>query len=79
MAHSEETKIDPGSRAAAELLADARWPTLAGLSREGFRHDTVNALDEYRATGLHAMADDLHVWLSSWGSADELPAPECHP
>lgn len=46
--------------------------------REAFRQDTLNAWDEFQATGLHATADEVEKWLASWGSDNELPAPECH-
>ena len=31
-----------------------------------------------QATGRHATAEEVDKWLSSWGTEDELPAPECH-
>ncbi|HQS97042.1 MAG: CopG family transcriptional regulator [Novosphingobium sp. 17-62-19] len=46
--------------------------------RESFRQDTLKAWDEFQATGLHATADEVEKWLASWGSDNELPAPECH-
>lgn len=46
--------------------------------REVFRQDTLRAWDEFQATGLHATADEVDQWLKSWGSDNELPAPECH-
>lgn len=46
--------------------------------RESFRQDTLKAWDAFQATGLHATADEVEKWLASWGSENELPAPECH-
>ena len=46
--------------------------------RESFRQDTLKAWDEYQATGMHATAEEVDAWLASWGTDDELPAPECH-
>lgn len=46
--------------------------------RESFRQDTLKAWDEFQETGLHATADEVEKWLTSWGSDNELPAPECH-
>jgi predicted transcriptional regulator len=47
--------------------------------REAFREETLNAWEEFQATGLHASADDVEKWLSSWGSENEPPAPKCQP
>ena len=46
--------------------------------RESFRQDTLKAWEEYQATGMHATAEEVDAWLASWGTDDELPAPECH-
>lgn len=45
--------------------------------REALRQDTLKAWEEFQATGLHATADDVEKWLSSWGTEDERPAPAC--
>ncbi|TDP80840.1 putative transcriptional regulator [Aquabacterium commune] len=46
--------------------------------REAFRQDTLKAWEAYRATGLHATAQEVDGWLASWGTDNELPAPACH-
>lgn len=46
--------------------------------REALRQDTVKAWEEFQATGLHATAEEVEKWLSSWGAENELPAPVCH-
>ena len=46
--------------------------------REALRQQTLDAWDEFQATGLHVTGDEVEKWLSSWGTDDELPAPECH-
>ncbi|OOG75022.1 CopG family ribbon-helix-helix protein [Sinorhizobium sp. A49] len=46
--------------------------------RKALRQDTVNAWEEFQATGLHATADEVGKWLSTWGMDDESAAPECH-
>ncbi|MBQ0710485.1 MULTISPECIES: CopG family ribbon-helix-helix protein [unclassified Ochrobactrum] len=46
--------------------------------REALRQDTLKAWDDFEANGLHATADEVKKWLSSWGTEEELPAPECH-
>jgi len=45
--------------------------------REALRQDTLQAWEEFQATGLHATAEDVEKWLSSWGTDNELPAPLC--
>jgi len=45
--------------------------------REALRQDTLKAWEEFQATGLHATAEEVESWLSSWGTEDELPAPVC--
>jgi predicted transcriptional regulator len=39
---------------------------------------TVKAWLEYQETGLHATAAEVEIWLASWGTQNELPAPQCH-
>ena len=46
--------------------------------RESFRQDALKAWEEFQLTGLHSSEEELDVWLSNWGTDDELPAPECH-
>jgi predicted transcriptional regulator len=46
--------------------------------REALRQETLTAWDEFQATGLHLTGDEVEKWLSTWGTDDELPAPECH-
>ena len=84
-------KIDEDTKARIKRLADARHRTSHWLmreaitqyvdreeKREAFRQDTLKAWEEYRTTGLHATADEVEAWLSSWGTDNELPAPTCH-
>lgn len=46
--------------------------------REALQQDTLGAWEEFRASGLHATAEEVERWLASWGSEKELPPPECH-
>jgi predicted transcriptional regulator len=46
--------------------------------RDGLRRDTLAAWEEFRETGLHVTAEDVDQWLMSWGTEDEVPAPERH-
>jgi len=45
--------------------------------REALRQQTLDAWDEFQATGLHVTGDEVEKWLSTWGTDDELSAPEC--
>lgn len=47
-------------------------------SKAQFREDAMTAWEEYQSTGLHATAEAVDAWLASWGSDQELPAPQCH-
>ena len=46
--------------------------------REALRQQTLNAWDEFQVSGLHVTGDEVENWLSTWGTDDELPTPECH-
>jgi predicted transcriptional regulator len=46
--------------------------------REAFRRETIEAWEDFQATGLHATAEEVEKWLASWGTDDELPPPACH-
>ena len=84
-------KIDEDIKARVKSLADVRQRTSHWLmreaitqyvdreeKREAFRQETLNAWEEYRATGLHATSEEVEAWLANWGSGTELPAPACH-
>lgn len=84
-------KLDEDTRARVKRLADARHRTSHWLmreaiaqyvdreeKREAFRQDTLQAWEEYRTTELHATAEEVEAWLSSWGTDNELPSPTCH-
>ena len=46
--------------------------------REALRQETLEAWNEFEATGLHVTGAEVEKWLSTWGIDDELSAPECH-
>jgi predicted transcriptional regulator len=43
-----------------------------------FAQETLDAWDEYQATGMHVTDRELIIWLQSWGTANEMPPPVCH-
>ena len=84
-------KLDDALKSRIQQLAQMRRRTSHWIMREAIsqyvereekheslRQDTLKAWDEFQATGLHATADEVEQWLKSWGSDNELPAPECH-
>jgi hypothetical protein len=44
---------------------------------EARRQETLQAWEHYVATGLHATAGEVEKWLTSWGTNNELLAPNC--
>jgi predicted transcriptional regulator len=88
---SLSVKLDTDTRVRIEKLAlihrrTTHWMMREAIQqyvereekRENFRQDAIKAWDDFQATGLHATAEEVHAWLASWGTDDELPAPTCH-
>lgn len=84
-------KIDPETRERVKRLADARQRTPHWLmreaitqyvereeKREAFRQDTLKAWEQYRATGLHAGAEEADAWLAQLEQGKDVEPPECH-
>lgn len=42
------------------------------------RAATIEAWEEFLATGLYASTEEVVVWLASWGTDNELPTTVCH-
>ena len=91
MAAVTSIKLDDDLKGCVQNLAAARRRTSHWIMREAIaqyvereekrevlRQDTLKAWEEFRATGLHATAEEVEKWLSCWGTETELPAPECH-
>ncbi|OCP22477.1 MULTISPECIES: CopG family ribbon-helix-helix protein [unclassified Ensifer] len=91
MASPTSLKLDDELKGRVQHLAEVRrrsshWIMREAIAqyvereekREALRHDTLNAWEEFQATGLHATADEVEKWLSTWGTDDERAAPECH-
>lgn len=90
MATATSIKLDEELKGRIRHLAETRRRTAHWImreaiaqyvdreeQREALRQDTLKAWDEFQATGLHATADEVDRWLASWGTDNELPAPEC--
>lgn len=91
MATATSIKLDDALKGRIQHLAEARRRTAHWImreaiaqyvdreeKREALRQDTLKAWDDFQATGQHATADEVDRWLASWGTDNELPAPECH-
>ncbi len=91
MATATSIKLDDSLKGRVQSLAETRrrtahWIMREAISqyvdreekREKLRQDTLRAWEEFQATGLHATAEEIDMWLARWGTEDELPAPECH-
>lgn len=91
MASPTSLKLDDELKSRVQHLAEVRrrsshWIMREAIAqyvereekREALRRQTLDAWDEFQATGRHVTGDEVEKWLSSWGTDDELPAPECH-
>lgn len=91
MAKPTSIKLDDDLKGRVQHLADARrrsahWLMREAIEqyvereerREAFRRDTLEAWEDYQATGLHVTADEVEQWLATWGTDTEGPAPTCH-
>lgn len=90
-ARSVAIKLDDDVRARVERLADARHRTPHSVMneairqyvereerREAFRQQTMEAWEDYRATGLHATAAEADAWLERLERGDDADPPRCH-
>ncbi|RFB83835.1 CopG family transcriptional regulator [Rhizobium leguminosarum bv. trifolii] len=91
MASPTSLKLDDELKDRVQQLAEARrrsshWIMREAIAqyvereekRETLRQETLEAWNEFEATGLHVTGAEVEKWLSSWGTDDELSAPECH-
>ncbi|MGK9453048.1 CopG family ribbon-helix-helix protein [Acidithiobacillus caldus] len=89
--HTVSIKLHPDTKARLRHLAQNKRRTAHWIMREAiqeyldreekkeaFRQDTIKAWEEYRSTGLHVTAEEVDTWMASWGTDQELPAPQCH-
>lgn len=84
-------KIDLDTKERMKRLATARhraahWLMREAISqyldreekREAFRQDAISAWNEYRATGMHATAEEADAWLAKLESDEAAEPPACH-
>ena len=88
---STSIKLDPNMKDRVQRVADSmrrtpHWVMKEAVEkyvtdaerREAWERDSLEALRELDETGLHVTGEEVMVWLESWGTDDEKPAPECH-
>jgi predicted transcriptional regulator len=88
---STSIKLDPDMKDRVQRVADSmrrtpHWVMKEAVEkyitdaerREAWERDSLEALKEMDETGLHVTGEEMMVWLESWGTDDEKPAPECH-
>ena len=91
MASPTSIKLDDDMKERFQHLAECRKRTSHWIMREAIaqyvereekretlRRDTLEAWEEFQIEGMHATAKEVDQWLTSWGTEDEGPAPECH-
>lgn len=91
MASPTSLKLDDELKGRVQQLAEARrrsshWIMREAIAqyvereekRETLRQETLDAWNEFETTGLHVTAAEVEKWLSTWGTDNELSAPECH-
>lgn len=84
-------KLDPGMKERVERLAEARdrsahWVMKRAIEdyvereerRENFARESREALEEYRATGLHLTHEEVMDWLERRSRGEEVPLPPLH-
>jgi predicted transcriptional regulator len=84
-------KLEPQLKERVQKLASARrrsahWILLEAVeqyvsreeTRENLRQDALSAWAHYQATGLHATAEEVDVWMEKLEKGEDAEAPECH-
>jgi len=47
-------------------------------ARQSFERAGLEALEEYRRTGLHVTVEEVFDWLDTWGTDEESEPPTPH-
>ena len=84
-------KIDDALKRRVQQLASQRrrsphWIMLEAIQqyvereevRESFKQEALASWTAFKETGRHLTGPEVRTWLTSWGTADESAAPECH-
>lgn len=84
-------KVDPEEKQALQFIAQNKDRTVHHLMRQALTefiakekariefYDTgKQAIEDYKATGLHVTMAEMRNWSKSLGTPNELPEPVCH-
>jgi predicted transcriptional regulator len=84
-------KIDEETKTRLKTLATARdrtphWLMREAITqyvdreekREALRQDTLQAWEQFQATGLHVTGDEADAWLQQLEQGNDVEPPECH-
>ena len=84
-------KLEDELRERIKGLADARRRTTHWLMREAIqqyvereeqretlRQATLQAWQEYQATGLHVSGEEADTWLAKLSEGQDVEPPQCH-
>jgi predicted transcriptional regulator len=47
-------------------------------AKASFVNEARQSWQHYQESGLHLTGDEVQDWLSTWGTDQEIDAPECH-
>ena len=91
MQTTTSVKLDSETKDRVRRLASARRRSAHWLMREAIeqhvereeqrqqmRQDALAAWEDYRATGLHATAEEADVWLAKLEAGEDADPPICH-
>ena len=56
----------------------AEQPMTRRKKRERLLQDALATWKDYKATGLHATAEEAEAWLAILEAGENAEAPECH-
>lgn len=89
--HNVTVRLETAMRERIRSLAESRQRTPHWVLREAvreyvereekrevFREAALASWQDYEETGLHATGEEVIAWVESWGTKNELDAPECH-
>ena len=47
-------------------------------AQESFKQEALSSWVRFQETGQHLTGKEVHNWLSTWGSDNEMEMPKCH-
>jgi len=73
-------------RLASQRRRSAQWIMLEAIQQyvereeanERFKQEALASWKAYKETGRHLTAQEVRLWLNTWGTDDESSVPACH-